>query len=291
MIEGVYLLLCDKITTQSLDRADILLHQFYQNYEDLYGLNNMTLNLHNLCAHLAFYVRQLGPIWAWSCFPFEDMNGSVLERLHGTGNVCQQILWNVHIQKRLITDAQFISNSHRKQFVQNMLRGQRQVKVKFVAENCKIAGGRSVINLNNENEFKRKIATVLGIGNYSDIGTVFKVLRIILNDQVIYSREYTRMESRISNVVVIKTDTDTLTAAVQYFLLHEQTNKCIAVVKIIELAGLLHPTVHHMKLFQSLKDEEIMFDVCQIKEKLLLLDGNEKFPCVASLPSKLGLCG
>lgn len=44
----------------------------------------MTLNLHNIGEHLSSYVRKLGPLWAWSCFPFEDMNGSLLEQVHGS---------------------------------------------------------------------------------------------------------------------------------------------------------------------------------------------------------------
>ena len=91
LVEGIFILLSDSISQEQLARAEIVIHTFYQHFEDLYGKNNCTLNVHNLC-HLPTYVRKLGPMWAWSCFPFENMNGVLMESVHGTGDICKQVL-------------------------------------------------------------------------------------------------------------------------------------------------------------------------------------------------------
>ena len=37
------------------------------------------------------YVEGWGPLWAWSTFGFEDMNGTSMDFCHGTGNFCRQV--------------------------------------------------------------------------------------------------------------------------------------------------------------------------------------------------------
>lgn len=120
LVEGCYLLLSDKITEHDLQRADHVLSEFYREFGNLYVTNNSTLNLHNVGCHLTTYVRKFEPLWAWSCFQFEDMNGSILDSVHGTGDVCLQIMWMVQAQKRLSLDASYISKPVFKTFVEKM---------------------------------------------------------------------------------------------------------------------------------------------------------------------------
>ena len=58
----------------------------------LIGDGSCGLNVHNTGAHLADYVEGWGPLWAWSTFGFEDMNGTIMDLTYGTGNVCRQVL-------------------------------------------------------------------------------------------------------------------------------------------------------------------------------------------------------
>lgn len=53
------------------------------------GRHNCTMNIHLLC-HLATCVRNWGPLWAYSCFPFEGMNFH-LKLFHGTRDKTQQV--------------------------------------------------------------------------------------------------------------------------------------------------------------------------------------------------------
>lgn len=120
LVEGSYLLLSDKITEHDLQRADHVLSELYREFGNLYVTNNSTLNLHNVGCHLTTYVRKFKPLWAWSCFQFEDMNGSILDSVHGTGDVCLQIMRMVQAQKRLSLDASYISKPVFKTFVEKM---------------------------------------------------------------------------------------------------------------------------------------------------------------------------
>lgn len=70
---SIYILLKDKITVNEISEAELKLNQFANEYEQLYGQYNVTMNLHIL-RHIAFTVRQLGPLWAQSTFALEANN-------------------------------------------------------------------------------------------------------------------------------------------------------------------------------------------------------------------------
>ena len=50
----------------------------------------MTMNVHNL-RHLPQVVRNLGPLWSHSCFPFESANGDMLKLFCGSQAVEKQV--------------------------------------------------------------------------------------------------------------------------------------------------------------------------------------------------------
>lgn len=65
LIKGVGLLRLESITSQEIKEAEKLLNTFVQEAEGLYGICNMTFNIH-LCLHLAQSVKDFGPLWAHS---------------------------------------------------------------------------------------------------------------------------------------------------------------------------------------------------------------------------------
>ena len=58
------------------------------------GDQYMTANVHSLL-HLPQVVQNLGPLWAHSCFPYEDANGELLTLFHGSHAVEKQV--HVHV--------------------------------------------------------------------------------------------------------------------------------------------------------------------------------------------------
>ena len=61
-----------KLSSQSIKQEDLtscrkLLDTFCKSHGDLYGENEMTINVHSL-RHLVDNVEDLGPLWAYSAF-------------------------------------------------------------------------------------------------------------------------------------------------------------------------------------------------------------------------------
>ena len=50
----------------------------------------MTMKMH-LLRHLPMCVRNFGPLWVFSCFPYESTNGFVKTMVHGTRYVATQV--------------------------------------------------------------------------------------------------------------------------------------------------------------------------------------------------------
>ncbi|XP_051167210.1 uncharacterized protein LOC127285304 [Leptopilina boulardi] len=86
LVRAMHILLQEKIHPMEINLAETLLYLFVSDFPKLYGLNNCTYNVHMLL-HLAQAVRNWGPLWAWSAFPFEDENGYLVKMVHGPGKV------------------------------------------------------------------------------------------------------------------------------------------------------------------------------------------------------------
>lgn len=69
-----------------------------------------------------------------------------------------------------------------------------------------------------------------------DLGRISKALRIVRGDVVFYSEHSSRMKRRNAFVVTTDpSDTGINLAAVQYFILHHATNKCLAVIRPLQI--------------------------------------------------------
>ncbi|KAK6179139.1 hypothetical protein SNE40_011561 [Patella caerulea] len=122
IVSAIYKLLSDTISEADLICAERELKEFYMQMPALYGFEQCGLNVHNAGAHLCSYVRMWGPLWAWSCFSYEDMSGNVLSRVHDTGNVSIQALKMLPMQKILRTTYLSMPNIRLRSFVAEMLR-------------------------------------------------------------------------------------------------------------------------------------------------------------------------
>ncbi|KAK3926279.1 Zinc finger protein 438 [Frankliniella fusca] len=89
-VKGVAALNSSSISLSDITSAGSLLEQFVKEFESIYGVDNVSHNVH-MCIHLHDVVQRLGPLWATSCFQFEDMNGRLKNMIHGTRHVGIQI--------------------------------------------------------------------------------------------------------------------------------------------------------------------------------------------------------
>lgn len=83
-------LLCDELTESVILECEISLIDFVQNFEILYGSTQMTYNVH-LMLHISECVRNYGPLWAFSLFTYEDINGMLKKFMKGPKEPVLQI--------------------------------------------------------------------------------------------------------------------------------------------------------------------------------------------------------
>ena len=91
------------MTALELQKADLMLLQFYQKFEQLYGKSHVKPNMH-LHGHLKECVLDYGPIYNFWCFSFERFNG-ILSSFK-TNNRCIEI----QLMRKLLSD-HFVSSA------------------------------------------------------------------------------------------------------------------------------------------------------------------------------------
>ena len=97
---AVFLLYQRKISKSDRDLARKLICEFCTTFSALYGERYQTLNFHNLL-HLVDNVENIGPLWSFDCFAFENASGQILKQIHGTQHIDTQILKAVSVLQKL----------------------------------------------------------------------------------------------------------------------------------------------------------------------------------------------
>ncbi|KAE8747069.1 hypothetical protein FOCC_FOCC006207 [Frankliniella occidentalis] len=120
LVDSVAILNSSSISLDDIEKADVMLGKFVEDFSKLYKLRNMSLNVH-LCRHLATSVRNLGPLWATSCFPFEDFNGKLINLAHGTSDSLIQISRRFPILTGLSTEIDKMSVGPARDFCEQLL--------------------------------------------------------------------------------------------------------------------------------------------------------------------------
>lgn len=212
--ESIYILLGDNISVAHLERSGSLLNTFYAEFAHLYGAGSCGLNVHNACAHLLWYVQLWGPIWAWSCFPFEDANATLLQSTHGTGNVTMQIMKYKQAE----------SSMRQKGFESAEA---SLWKVNKRADNCDVCGK---IKCFLENEISENVAVALSNCIPESSDEVKKVDRIRVNGKQFSSRKYSRMQRRICYIVLYESGTESV-GSLEYFIYIATNNLVYAVIQ------------------------------------------------------------
>lgn len=90
LVYATRLLLQSEIHIRQIEIAECLLNLFVMGVETLYGLEKCSFNVHQL-THIAGYVLLWGPLHSWSAFPFEDANGYIKRKVHGSNKLDVEI--------------------------------------------------------------------------------------------------------------------------------------------------------------------------------------------------------
>lgn len=151
-------------------------------------------------AHLVFYVRLWGPIFAWSCFGFEDWNAVLLQAVHGTGDVTRQILFHVSAQLQLKNFFVTMPKCATKDYIAKLIKPTRQWKIKQNVQDCSISG--AVLKLPNLT--REEMQLIREVTGERDMTQLSKVLRVQYGLERLYGKDYIRMKKRICYVVLTK---------------------------------------------------------------------------------------
>lgn len=90
----------DQISLSDLEIADRMLSTFYQLVPELYPREMCKPNFHSLI-HIGAFVRLWGPVWCYSMFGYESMNGFLKMTYHGTRQVLQQLVFTTMLKQQL----------------------------------------------------------------------------------------------------------------------------------------------------------------------------------------------
>ena len=91
---------CIRYFIRSVESCGTALAYFYQHMPDFYGKESCKINFHYLL-HLPNFVRMWGPLWVYSCFGFENMNGHLKKMFHGTSQILGQLVFTVKARQSL----------------------------------------------------------------------------------------------------------------------------------------------------------------------------------------------
>ena len=152
--ESIHILLGDSISNAELDRAELMLNQFYAQFADLYGNSCSGLNIHNIGCHLVDFVRRWGPLYCWSAFGFEDINGQLVKTTHGTGDVKLQLLHTKEVHGAInVLDHKTLPDGPCKDYIKSIrTMKSREWKGLINAENCCIIGPFKKISTDLDND-------------------------------------------------------------------------------------------------------------------------------------------
>lgn len=160
LVNALVILLSEGITYNDLDFAETLLYQYCGKTSDLYGPRKETFNHHSLL-HLADKVRDLGPLWAYSCFFYEGLNGDLRSLFHGTQNVHMQILGasNIHLQLYKLVSSLSRESAAFKLFTQLHSKSEKNIMT-----DMQVIGSLTVYDLSDtlKSEINEKFGNIVG---------------------------------------------------------------------------------------------------------------------------------
>ena len=120
LVSSLHIIFSDCIYQEDLDIAHSLLSTFYESTGRLYSDSIYTANMHSLI-HTVPLVQLWGPLWAYSMFGFENLNGYISTTFHGTQRIVFQISFNIQLLQTLPDKLEELSASESTQeYIKNL---------------------------------------------------------------------------------------------------------------------------------------------------------------------------
>lgn len=229
LVKGVSILLGENISTLDISESEKVLSEFVQEMETLYGINNVTFNIH-LCLHLPNTVRNWGPLWAQSAFVFESYNGIILDMIKSSQGVSQQIMKTVWLQVAFPSFAKKALGGASDEYVsllESFSREKKKVKEVSRAHGVTSLGRPKICMITNDD-----FLALNSIGNLVTRVPVKYFSRVVVNGEIVHSQNYLRAFRRNSYTVLLS-DREESIYSVKTFIVCDlgQGDTCYAVGK------------------------------------------------------------
>ena len=108
-VEACQLICLSSITKDNVIQSHHLIVTYYKRYEQLYGVEKCTPNLHMAC-HLKDIILDYGPVYGFWCFSFERYNG-ILENMKKSWMCPEKQLLQKFLDLQLVSDLDLASLS------------------------------------------------------------------------------------------------------------------------------------------------------------------------------------
>lgn len=212
----------------------------------------MSSNVH-LLLHLPDTVRELGPLWVYSCFHFEGLNGILKNLVHGTQQVDKQLITSYSYVKQLpaIANEYIQSSPYLKAFKHiNYQRKQSSSNETKISDGIYLLG-KPIKGVLTEDE---KLA--LSSYKLQDHSCVDKYLRILFKDIHYYSCNWNKNNQQRNNATIAYHQNGEIQfGIIQNFLLYNCTSSppllfCV-LAKLVRSDQLISSHIPYNILFTS----------------------------------------
>ena len=152
--QACFLLNQSFVSNEDIFEADRLLNEFVNEFQLLYGIRNMSFNLHQLL-HCTDCVSRWGPLWVYSAYDFENLNGKLLQMYNGTRFVDLQIVkkfLKIQLLKSELVQHMDNSNFYSKfgKLIRRILGNGIPTKKIFRTDKCVFIGNGKPFTIDNE---------------------------------------------------------------------------------------------------------------------------------------------
>ncbi|XP_063425300.1 uncharacterized protein LOC134708578 [Mytilus trossulus] len=294
-VQGIYLLSSDSISPVDLQKSQSLLSYFVHMFPSLYGERYVTLNMHSLL-HLTQCVKDLGPLWVYSCFPFENINGVLMELFHGTQNIELQIMYSINVVQSMSLMVKGINDQNLIHFADKMNHKNNSAKAIIGTSAASFPIGASSNITLSDTLFGKLVNEVKFVPL-----KILSYKRISLRGNTLHSTAYTRVQVR--NTYTIKyydsAEKQFKYGCIAYYILAKKcecvkeicmcNSTLIAVIGELECTGLsiinpnfLSVDVPHINIVQKTNNVHLV-DVTKILNVVVFIDifgdDGKKFVC------------
>lgn len=163
-------------------------------------------------------VQNNGPLWAFSCFFYEDLNGDLRSLFHGTQNVESQIIKAVSIMQHLPELQESLPISPVKAFCGTLMtRKEPGHETEHIKKEKKLSVvGAVKIGLPVCQEEREKLENANG--RKLEEETTGKFFRLKIGKQIIHSKEYSRVTRRHTATVAFEDFGEVQYGTIRYFV-------------------------------------------------------------------------